>query len=476
MTSASYPDDKERLLFLTCVLLGVSACTVPSALLSIDVQDPARLDAFCVNLGSNGARRFGQRFEVSSGEKFPQSLGIRADGRTSVVARVDGLSGGMPIGSTTAQFKFSGRNDDSFVLGLAVCAPRSNPGALQARATAEVPDGARLTALRTGAEASGGAELVALADASGARLTLAGVMLTTLSVPGAGGAVTQLLSHDVDSDCADDLVVASTARAPAIQPSASDGAVTVDPSRIAANVPASLAMAFADLNADHHADLVTIASEGVVVLKAEGSGYSEITDAIDTQPAGARTLAVGDLDGDDSPDALVSVSQGPLYFMRSARNGHLSLATSPVSEMLDASVVLLHDVDGDRDLDAIVVAHMPSVGVRVLLNDSSGSFTGFTDRTADLVPAALAVDASAMMFGDVDGDCRDELLVLPLNGPPLVYDLALSTGILTLRATLGSAIAQSAVIADLDGDGIAEVSLLTGSKVVVWSTTSGSGT
>ena len=78
-----------------CVVGCSAGCSAgDEALLALDATPVARdrLDAYCVALGADGERRFGRRYTVDA-FPLPQTLGVRAEGRKHVVARLDGLNG-----------------------------------------------------------------------------------------------------------------------------------------------------------------------------------------------------------------------------------------------------------------------------------------------------------------------------------------------------------------------------------------------
>jgi len=399
---------------------------------------------------------------------------VRADDRPSVIARLDGLSGGLRSVSRTAVFELPEDGvSRAAVLSLSQCAPSGAPleaSALSRRA--ELAFAAeRLAVIRTGAEPSGGAQLVALSTQAGLRASFVGTgalpadRLEPQSLSGANALVQQLSSFDVDGDCADDLLVLADGRTPEVWPSDVAGVPAADPSRIAA-VAAARAAALGDVDRDGYADVVTVGGEGASVLISDRArGYVESPDRFSVQPTDGRAVALGDLDGDGRLDLLVGFSSGPLRWWRDDGAGGFALNAAPIGAGFDVTAILLRDLDSDGDLDAIVATRDAQPGLRLFFNDDAG---GFEDRTATLVPADVDEDVIGLLLADLDDDCVDELVVLGTSQPPRLFGLD-SSGFLDDRGSIGSTAMRAAAAGDLDGDGIVELLLGDGTRATAWS-------
>ncbi|MBK9386153.1 MAG: VCBS repeat-containing protein [Planctomycetes bacterium] len=161
----------------------------------------------------------------------------------------------------------------------------------------------------------------------------------------------------------------------------------------------------ADIEADGDLDVLLAIDVLVVLLVNDGTAH--FVDASATHlPAAANALpcfAFGDVDGDGDGDLMLGNkdTQNRLYL--NDGTGHFSDATAtsmPVDSARTNSIVLA-DVDGDGDLDA-VLANQNSQQDRLYLNDGLGIFH---DATAARLPAdTLATEVVLAHDFDADGD------------------------------------------------------------------------
>ena len=129
----------------------------------------------------------------------------------------------------------------------------------------------------------------------------------------------------------------------------------------------------------------------------------------------ARRVAVGDVDGDGDLDVLFGGGRtaygGDSETRLVLNDGSGQFSDSPTIPVPDhiAAAVVLADVDGDLDLDAVVFEHTWSSGVRLLHiwhNDGAGTFTDVTD-------ASITVPLDSTHNGfvvDIDGDGDHDIL------------------------------------------------------------------
>ena len=187
------------------------------------------------------------------------------------------------------------------------------------------------------------------------------------------------------------------------------------------------------------------------LLLNEGSG--RFTDATGNLPPildSTHGLALGDVDGDGDLDALIvndAGGSGPSQFLLNDGSGVFSPAPMPLPPGVTPGYGgALGDVDGDGDLDAAIAGAL--VGIGLLLNDGAGVFT---DASAQVPP--LSGSTLAVALGDLDGDGDLDAFVGGLLDRPLLND---GTGVFAL----GPAVSQPSVnytlalaLGDVDGDG-----------------------
>ncbi len=222
-------------------------------------------------------------------------------------------------------------------------------------------------------------------------------------------------------------------------------------------------LALGDVDGDGDLDILTANYIGSSTFAAldrlylnDGSGaFTDSNAQLPPNGGETRAVAAGDVDGDGDLDALVlrsSLGGGPERLLLNDGAGGFSDASGQLPAVSGYSAaVALGDVDGDGDLDALVGDYGED---RLYLNDGSGVFADATVQ----VPAVL--DATqALALGDVDGD--GDLDALLGNGtgsigqPKRLY-VNDGSGVFTdataqLPLLLDSTIALA--LGDVDGDG-----------------------
>jgi hypothetical protein len=294
---------------------------------------------------------------------------------------------------------------------------------------------------------------------------------TTIAVdenlPAAGTALAPLVVLDSDGDCADDLVVASTGGLD-VWPSDDLGQLAPAAARVTGG-GAARAIAVGDLDEDGLPDLLTVNDSGSSVLRADGvGGFQAIGGALNDPLPGASAAALGDLDGDGHLDAFVGIAGSAPKWLRGDGHGKLTLVAGAFTTAYDATGVVLRDLDEDGDLDALLATRDGNPGLRLFVNGGRG---GFTDASAGGVPALVGTGLVGVATGDLDGDCRDELVLLG-PGAPLVLSVN-DLGQFQSKGMVGTTPATSATIGDLDGDGVQELVLIGGRQLSIWSTVGG---
>jgi uncharacterized membrane protein YgcG len=149
-------------------------------------------------------------------------------------------------------------------------------------------------------------------------------------------------------------------------------------------------------------------------------------------------------------------------------------ATTGITAIVDPTfAVQLVDVDADGDSD-LVTANGENGGARVYLNNGTGLFTALSGA----FPTADSSYANDMGLGDIDGDGDvDAILVIRTSVLPLVRDVRVFVnnghGSFTRSAGAVSGIptndqVYNVAVGDLDGDGDLDATVVTSSQALDW--------
>jgi hypothetical protein len=163
-------------------------------------------------------------------------------------------------------------------------------------------------------------------------------------------------------------------------------------------------IAVADFNDDGALDVVTAnyGSDNVSVLLGNGDGtfQPQTTYSVATGGSNAYGVAVGDFNGDGSPDIAVA-SSGNVSVLLNNGNGTFNTAVGySAGNTAYAIAVGDFNVDGKADL---AVANVNSLNLSILLGNGDGTFGSPSNTAAGGIPQALAV-------GDFNGDGRPDLV------------------------------------------------------------------
>ncbi|MEM6795141.1 MAG: FG-GAP-like repeat-containing protein, partial [Acidobacteriota bacterium] len=240
-----------------------------------------------------------------------------------------------------------------------------------------------------------------------------------------------------------------------------------------------------DLDGDGDPDAVGAAETDSVVswfdnTAGDASAWTEKT--IDPSFGGARSVVIGDVDGDGDPDVAGAASTDGEFAWWSNTNGDATTwSKTSISGVLGvthagAASIFLADFDGDSDLD---VAAASSVDEEILFfENTSGDGSTWASTTVD----ASLDGASSVWAADFDGDGDYDIAAAATDGGDLTwYENTVGDGSAWTRAfVVENLIAgpTDLVAADFDQDGdqdIAATESLAGGSVVWFANTSGDG-
>lgn len=219
-------------------------------------------------------------------------------------------------------------------------------------------------------------------------------------------------------------------------------------------------VAVGDLNNDGAPDAVVVnntsGTVSVLLNKHDGTGSfnQPATYAVGTSPSWA---AIGDVNGDGKPDIIVSnVTSGTISVLLNKGDGTLQAASSynvlpaGVTGTPSPTAVAIGDVNNDGKPD-VVVANSGTNNVSVLINNGQGAFTASAAYTVGNAPDSISL-AKFTSGANVD--------IMTANKSGRNVSVLLGNGDGTFQAaknTPAGYVPYSAIPRDIDGDGRMDV-------------------
>lgn len=227
----------------------------------------------------------------------------------------------------------------------------------------------------------------------------------------------------------------------------------------------------ADMNADGKADLISITSGSRIEIWFNGgNAVFRAGDAATGPGLNPSALAVGDVNGDGSGDAILSVADPGLAVGVFLNDGSGTLSaptaypTGPDSMGLPRVPVALGDLTADGSPDLIVarsdggITSVPTGAVSILLNDGRGAFGAAATVATGVEPSAVAV-------GDLNGDGQPDVIFTDWNVSNERVSVLLNNGHGTFAAALNYAAGSrpsSLAVGDVNGDGKRDLIVING--------------
>ncbi len=204
------------------------------------------------------------------------------------------------------------------------------------------------------------------------------------------------------------------------------------------------------MTGDGRSDLVILDASGVSVIGNDGSGRLESVSTVATEPPFACVL--DDVDGDGDLDAMVLVETGP-GLVAWLNEGDGTLSAGPSSSLpIGTTGGVAADVNGDGAPD-LVTFRTSVLDVMVHLNDGSGVFAS----PVPVFASPLFQGVVSMQAGDIDSDGDMDLaLIFGAGGIALLENDGAGGFTSRTNVLVPDATAKSAFV-DLDGDGLLDL-------------------
>jgi hypothetical protein len=215
----------------------------------------------------------------------------------------------------------------------------------------------------------------------------------------------------------------------------------------------------ADVNGDNKADIL-ITGEGITGLVAKlymNQGNSNFQEKTNTPFEGVKnsSIALADVDGDGNKDILIAGRTDSERITKLYLNdgmGNFTEKTGTPFEAIDNGSVVFADVDGNQTQD-LVIAGASSSGriTKLYINDGAGNFTEKTNSNF------VGISNGAIAFAKVDDNQSPDLLITGYDGGKRTHRLYLNDGTgsfythneLPFDTVMNSAVA----FGDVNGDG-----------------------
>ncbi|NKB90211.1 MAG: hypothetical protein GKS06_18545 [Acidobacteria bacterium] len=188
---------------------------------------------------------------------------------------------------------------------------------------------------------------------------------------------------------------------------------------------------------------------GVAIVLADDRG--DVNELVTAIPVAGPLLALGDVDRDGLPDAVVASGDGLKLFRNMGSGEFVPAETTGFPAMEGVRAADWVDADHDGDLDLMILTGEDGRGFRWIANHGDWSFAELTEE-AGLGGGA----ARAMAWADFDDDSDVDFYVIRDDGDTSLYSNARANRFVELGASVGAGgrlAATGAAAEDFDNDG-----------------------
>lgn len=242
---------------------------------------------------------------------------------------------------------------------------------------------------------------------------------------------------------------------------------------------------FIDLNGDTFEDIVACSYNNDKVVwfanNIGGGGNFGTEQIISMSINGASGLAVGTIDAGTSVDIAVSaIDDNTIVWFSNDGSGSFTGPTTLDNTLTSPDTITLEDLDGDTDLDALVVTgqYNSMNVVEIFRNNGTGTFT----KDASSVASGLNYLTEAIPV-DYDGDANLDILVTVLGATPgtgsLVWYEDNGAGFTSTPITTSFGNPSMVRMKDLDNDAMDDLIVSSGALAdvndLIWFKNNGGG-